>query len=488
MPPPPTTTTSSSSTSNNSRNIIITRNRNNTTSNNSRAIIPLYAVALALIYLLWLANSRQGFVYIEEESSKRALLLSHRKIGIIKNEDTISSTLSNNKLTSPPPTIITTITTTSIISPSQPTNSPIPNNNHNNIQKPIPNCPPNNKPAWSSPFFTSSSPITTETDYNNNNNNVFLTFGIPTIAGSPPRPYLSSTLQALEKQLPIDPLLRGKVVKVVVVHNTKVEGGSSQQHQQQQHALFHQEKQLRIEDLGFDFIEQPNSYPIVPGDPVGTPNFPGERVRQQTRDLANTLVIVYEKYKPQYHVIMEDDFGLCPEGLRVITYLIHRATFNYGQDWLAIRISYGFNGVILQGSDMVPLANYLIKHQSRRPPDHLLVEWFVGEHPESKAYKGRRVHACYKYNILDHLGIHSTLREAAPGKTPQCYQPFTSYDLFEVEVFKPECNMLDVNEDLWPCPPMDHKCPPIGLVVGKWYGRWDGGGSSSSSNTNQLNT
>ncbi len=49
-------------------------------------------------------------------------------------------------------------------------------------------------------------------------------------------------------------------------------------------------------------------------------------------------------------------------------------------------------------------AGYLTQHQQRRPPDHLVVEWYAGESAESKAYKGGRANIGFKYNMFNHIG------------------------------------------------------------------------------------
>jgi hypothetical protein len=46
---------------------------------------------------------------------------------------------------------------------------------------------------------------------------------------------------------------------------------------------------------------------------------------------------------------------------------------------------YGFNGVVIPTPDLPSLAAHLRDGFKRRPPDHLLFEWFSGERPETKA-------------------------------------------------------------------------------------------------------
>ncbi len=65
---------------------------------------------------------------------------------------------------------------------------------------------------------------------------------------------------------------------------------------------------------------------------------------------------------------------------------------------------------------------YLLKHQVRRPPDHLVVEWFAGETAESKAYKGNRANIGFRYNLFNHIGIVSTLRKQLQTTFPLCYE------------------------------------------------------------------
>ena len=60
-------------------------------------------------------------------------------------------------------------------------------------------------------------------------------------------------------------------------------------------------------------------------------------------------------------------------------------SYLYDPHWLALRVSYGFNGVIVHQPDLASLADHLAGHFDRRPPDHLLFEWFSGERPETRS-------------------------------------------------------------------------------------------------------
>lgn len=68
------------------------------------------------------------------------------------------------------------------------------------------------------------------------------------------------------------------------------------------------------------------------------------------------------------------------------------------------------NGIFLPDEDLEVFADYLVKHQERRPPDHLVVEWYAGETAEAKAHKAGRANIGFKYNLFDHIGEVSTLR------------------------------------------------------------------------------
>eukprot|EP00632_Arachnochrysis_sp_CCMP2950_P013874 CAMPEP_0185693026 /NCGR_PEP_ID=MMETSP1164-20130828/2948_1 /TAXON_ID=1104430 /ORGANISM="Chrysoreinhardia sp, Strain CCMP2950" /LENGTH=277 /DNA_ID=CAMNT_0028359789 /DNA_START=268 /DNA_END=1101 /DNA_ORIENTATION=- len=152
---------------------------------------------------------------------------------------------------------------------------------------------------------------------------------------------------------------------------------------------------------------------------TGSPNKPGWKVRQQTRHLAAILRSV--EGLAHYLIFAEDDMQICPHGLMVIQYIIRRTT-RLDDNWMAIRASFGMNGIIIHDKDLSDLAGYLLRHQARRPPDHLVVEWYAGETEESHQYRGQRQHMGYRYNIFYHIGKISSLRdEVSVSQLPLCY-------------------------------------------------------------------
>ena len=107
-------------------------------------------------------------------------------------------------------------------------------------------------------------------------------------------------------------------------------------------------------------------------------------------------------------------------------------------------------GIFMQNKDIDAFRSYLLEHQRRRPPDHLVVEWFAGEKPQSALIRGQRRHFAFRYNLFEHLGVSSTLRKSMSPTYPMCYEDLKVPVIFEVEAWKSgECG----HDDIWPCRP-----------------------------------
>lgn len=213
-----------------------------------------------------------------------------------------------------------------------------------------------------------------------------------------------------------------------------------------------------------------NKRPVVDdGSDAGDANHPGARVRRQTRDVVSLLEVAVALHgnddqtmafrrnsmqtaqpaagEAQYFLFMEDDFRMCPSALEALAYLVRKAEF-MAPDWNAVRVSLGLNGALLRMADIPVLSAYMMTHISRRPPDHLLVEWFAGETPTSAAHKRGRPHAAFRYNVLEHFGFHSSLRNEKSPIYAYCYDKLTAPVVFEVEQWREhECG----HDDVWPC-------------------------------------
>ena len=268
----------------------------------------------------------------------------------------------------------------------------------------------------------------------------WLSIAIPTVPRSNNEDYLLTTLAAWNSLLPTDPLdVLYQQIIIIIVHITSSSSSS--------HARFEKAKEMYQDSPYFEFhcIVSPPQPKGLPLTDAGNANVPGFRVRKQTRDLAAVLEKAVEK--SSYYLFQEDDMLPCKQLPVVLTYLLSKAN-SYSPDWIAIRASYGMNGILLHGKDLSFFINYLNKHQARRPPDHLVVEWFAGETAESRNYRGNRQNIGYRYNILEHIGIVSTLRSSKTTGFPTCYEELREPTVFEVEAFKEK---LCPNDDIWPC-------------------------------------
>ena len=71
---------------------------------------------------------------------------------------------------------------------------------------------------------------------------------------------------------------------------------------------------------------------------------------------------------------MEDDFETCRNAIQAIQYVLDKAQ-EYNPSYLALRVSYGMNGIIMKSEDALAFADYLWQHVARLPPDLLYGEY-----------------------------------------------------------------------------------------------------------------
>lgn len=293
-------------------------------------------------------------------------------------------------------------------------------------------------------------------DEKNIRNSRWLVIGIPTISRANNEDYLLRSLATLAAQLPSSEsdLMYGQVLMVVV----NMQAAGSGRHIRYEEAKILYSSVTNRKSIYFEFLDNGsdmngNSNDLL-SDPVegataendrGTANKPGFRVRKQTRNIVSVMRKCEGKGK--YYLFLEDDMQFCPSGLLAIQYLLAKSS-RYHPNWLAIRASYGMNGIFLHSKDVNPFGSYLISHQARRPPDHLVVEWFAGESPESKLYRGERANIGFRYNLFDHIGAVSTLRSEVSAVYPACYDELLEPTVFKVEAFSVhDCP----HDDIWPC-------------------------------------
>ncbi|GAB4821608.1 hypothetical protein N2152v2_008654, partial [Parachlorella kessleri] len=192
---------------------------------------------------------------------------------------------------------------------------------------------------------------------------------------------------------------------------------------------------------------------------------PGSQVRKQTCDVISLLR--HAAPLSSYYLFMEDDFQVCPYALRALQYALTKASSApHLAHWIALRASYGMNGIVMRNEDLPALDDFLWQHITVKPPDLLWVEFLIRQplpgsdhdtgRPLSMADKpvpvgSRRPFVVYKYNLMAHLGTISSFavrpdRPAWPG----CYASMNKvWSLQTVERFALRCRLLD---DLSPCP------------------------------------
>ena len=180
---------------------------------------------------------------------------------------------------------------------------------------------------------------------------------------------------------------------------------------------------------------------------------PTPKVRRQTLDVVALLDAVVGN--STYFYFTEDDFEFCENTLMAIQYMIERANRYQGlHSWTGIRCGFGLNGIIMHNSDPVQdlrrFRDYLLRHFNRRPPDHLVVEFYAKESKEARKYFGADRHVmAFRYNVAKHIGgTQSTLREESAWSFPGCFTELIAPQVFPVEAWNPvDCP----HDDIWPC-------------------------------------
>ena len=280
----------------------------------------------------------------------------------------------------------------------------------------------------------------------------WLVIGFPTLPRVHPTTkeevdYVGPTVDALIRELGSSSGVWGGGRVVVAVMDNTEEGGAHPALERAQGRV----AAAGLED-SFVWLANPGGADPALADPTpgardpGSPNKPGWKVRKQTRDVA--ALIRAAAPLGSHFMFMEDDFELCPHGLSAVAYMTTKME-EYNGEYISIRASFGLAGIVMPSSDALVFAQYLLKHQARRPPDHLCSEWTGKETAEARDHVGDRVNGAFRWNILNHLGAVSTLRNSISVSYPRCYEFLGEPVLFEVEAFSPKACPED---DVWPCP------------------------------------
>jgi len=308
------------------------------------------------------------------------------------------------------------------------------------------------------------------TTSSSNSNGVYLTIVIPTVSRTSNVDYLTRTLYSIYSNSYFGTTGSSNMLRIILVnHNGQFESphlvfeslkdkilqstststsstAYSPQEQQNLSSLF-----LEFLRKTVEFISSKQQARIGASKPLF----------QQTTDFTWTIQHVLEKIqqqqlKTEYLLFMEDDWSLCTHGMLSIQYLISKATALFPQ-WIALRNSYGLNGVIIKSGDLSDMVSYYqgvletarnnIASKDCKPPDHIVYDWFM-KHQQATTKPVRKL-IVFRYNVFFHIGAVSTFAGRQARYTPQCYQYMYDW-LLPNEIFN---NEQCPKSDIWPCTP-----------------------------------
>jgi N-Acetylglucosaminyltransferase-IV (GnT-IV) conserved region len=184
----------------------------------------------------------------------------------------------------------------------------------------------------------------------------------------------------------------------------------------------------------------------VPDDFDNPDDVPGPRVRQQTCDVIRLLEHCQERSR--YVVLIEDDFPACEGTLVALQYVVSKASA-YRKHWRGIRTSFGASGIILPnlGARLSPVVEYARDNIARHPIDHIFTQWMCGNSKQQRRCSPVRENFAFRWNLFEHIGFQSSLRDTGVEVTPGCWEPYGDL-LWSVDGYNElECPY----DDMWPC-------------------------------------
>jgi hypothetical protein len=123
-------------------------------------------------------------------------------------------------------------------------------------------------------------------------------------------------------------------------------------------------------------------------------------------------------------------------GWIALYYFLQKAT-KWNSNWISLRMSYGFNGILMKKSDIVLFKSFLESNLKSKPVDHLFYDFSM---------ISKRTLFSFRHNLFYHIGDHSTLHHSK-RYTPECYQVL--YDW--LQPFERFRNEDCPTEDISPC-------------------------------------
>jgi len=206
-----------------------------------------------------------------------------------------------------------------------------------------------------------------------------------------PRPrhqdYLMQTLGSIKVQL-----TRSKAIPqthVLVFHPS---------HKGRVHNVFNEAKKQFLYDENFTFAS-------TPAIMASSTTYPGIYRTTNPKDiqLSNDFLALLQYIMnngglcKKFVLLNEDDFQWCP---RAASHLFLVLKQFETKEFAAIRVSFGFSGLILQCKDLQVIHDYM-KHNITLGPHDVIIEDML------KGFKNQ-IYYTYRYNLMQHIGISST--------------------------------------------------------------------------------